>query len=182
MNTSARFVTFILLCLGAGFTAGCSGGGGEGANPPDVLDGERKSDPDFVTTLAIKDATGQFRSTFSPGEQIIFELSVTNLSTQPMTVTRGFNLTHDFFVAPAGTRQIVWQATDGLSFQPVVEMDEFAPGETKTYPGVWNQDRNDGLPLMPGEYVARGFYAVLGFNEMFTHSEFGSDLIPFVID
>lgn len=138
-----------------------------------------------MTTLVIKDAAGDFRDTFSPGEQVVFELSITNLRNQSLTATRSSGLVFDFFVAPAGTRQVVWQWSADKGVAPVVQTDEFAPGETKTHSVMWYQHRENGLPLSSGEYVARGIYAAgtahLPAN-LFEHSEFGSDLLPFAIE
>ena len=180
MNTTTQWAV-VLLCTATGFAAGCSGGSGDAFRPPDVLDGERKLDPDFATTLVIKDATGQFRDTFSPGEQVVFELTITNLRDRTITVTRGSGQIFDFLVAPAGTRDIVWRQSAGFLFAQVIEHDEFAAHETRTYSVNWDQDRDDGLPLLPGEYVARGVYAAVGSGFEFQQSELGSELIPFAI-
>jgi len=180
MNTATRWA-IVMFCAAAGFAAGCSGGSGDALRPPDVLDGERKLDPDFATTLVIKDATGQFRDTFAPGEQVVFELTVTNLRDRTVTVTRGSGQVFDFLVAPAGTRDIVWLWSTGFSFTQAIEHDVFAAHEARTYSVAWNQDRDDGLPLLPGEYVARGVYAAVGSGLEFHQSEFGSELIPFAI-
>ncbi len=173
-----RFASFLLTCFLVS-AAGCD------SDADSELDGPPNLDPDFVTTLAIKDTTGQFRDSFSPGEQIVFEVSVTNRRNRPLTATRASTQRSDFFVAPADSRQIFWWWSSDQAFLDVVETDEFAAGETKTFSVMWDQHRDDGLPLLSGEYVVRGFYAAWTANlpaNFFTHSEFGSVLIPFAIE
>ncbi len=113
--------------------------------------------PSFKTTLVVKDQSGNVKTQFTTGEPIFFELSITNITDVPMTLTLASPQIYEFLVAPAGETQPVWHWSSDKVFPAVIVELSFAAGETKTYLVVWDQINDAGRAVTPGDYVAQGF-------------------------
>lgn len=111
----------------------------------------------FKTTLKVKDQSGNVKTQFTTGELITFELSITNITGVPMTLTLASPQTYEFLVAPAGETQPVWHWSSNKVFPAVIEELSLAAGETKTYREAWDQMNDAGSAVTAGDYVAQGF-------------------------
>lgn len=110
--------------------------------------------PNFVTTLAVGDASGNAASSFSPSQQIQFVLSVRNRSTVAQTVSFNTAQQTNFVVLDSGSATEIWTWSLGQSFDQSQTSLSWQPGETKTFTVTWNQV-NDSNQLLPsGNYEA----------------------------
>jgi hypothetical protein len=111
----------------------------------------------FKTTLKLMDQGGNEKNQFSPAEPVTLELSITNVTDSPRTLTLATPQTYEFIVAPSGTTQSVWRWSYNKGFVQVIVELSFAAGETKTYRETWNQTNDAGSAVATGDYVAQGF-------------------------
>jgi hypothetical protein len=146
------FIVLVGLCI---IFSGCGDGGKEAQY--------------FMTTLTLKDQSGKETTDFSQGENITFELSITNGSDSPKSLTLASPQTYEFIVAPTGETQPIWHWSFGKGFPAVIVELSFAAGETKTWQEIWDQKDDLGNAVVVGNYVAQGF--------MWTMQEAGNDAI-----
>src|SRR5213080_1992813 len=84
---------------------GCDDGGGGSAT--------------FGVTLVLKDASGQPASSFASGQTITLELSVTNLTNLPQTISFPTSQQYDFLVLNHRKNAIVWTSGSRNRFRRV---------------------------------------------------------------
>jgi hypothetical protein len=138
--------------------------------------------PSFVTDLTLRNAGGAISDTFTPGERIDMVLTVRNRRNIPATLQFPSARTSDFIVVREGSASIVWKWSADRTFEAVVTELEFAAGETKTITVSWDQTDNNGLPVAPGTYEARGVLIYDGFDADPLRSDpLGSTLERFTI-
>jgi hypothetical protein len=138
--------------------------------------------PSFVTNLTLRDASGQARDTFAPGERIDMVLTVRNRRDAPATVQFPSTRTSDFIVVRESSSSIVWKWSADRAFEAVVTELDFAAGETKTITVSWDQTDNSDLPVAAGTYEARGVLVYEGFDANPLRSDpLGSTLERFTI-
>lgn len=108
--------------------------------------------PNFVTTLAVEDASGNAASSFSQGQQIQFVLSVRNRSTLAQTVSFNNAQQTNFAVLDSGSATEVWTWSLSQSFDQSQTSLTWQAGETKTFTVTWNQVNDSNQLLSPGSY------------------------------
>ncbi|MGH8306781.1 MAG: BsuPI-related putative proteinase inhibitor [Gammaproteobacteria bacterium] len=112
--------------------------------------------PLFVTTLAVEDVNGNSISTFSPGQQIQFVLSVRNRSSSSQTISFSTAQQYNFVVLNSGSATEVWTWSLGQTFSQNTTTLQIAAGQTQTYSFTWDQT-DDSNQLVPS-----GNYEVIG--------------------
>ena len=144
----------VLLILCIGFSAisyGCNGDNGDNGNG-----NEGTSESFFVTYLYVLDTNGQEKPEFSSGEEIQFELNITNNSDSPQSLTFSSGQLYDFAVRLQGTSNIIWLWSNDKVFTQFGTTLTFDSGETKSFTELWDQMDNDGVPVDPGLYEVQG--------------------------
>ena len=106
----------------------------------------------FVTTLAVEDANGNATSSFFPGQQIQFVLSVRNRSTSSQTISFNTAQQHNFAVFDSGTATEVWTWSLGQVFAQQATTLTIPAGQTQTFTVVWNQTDDAGFAVASGNY------------------------------
>ncbi|MGH8281434.1 MAG: BsuPI-related putative proteinase inhibitor [Gammaproteobacteria bacterium] len=111
--------------------------------------------PNFVTTLAVEDASGNAASNFSPGKQIQFVLSVRNRSTTSQTISFNTAQQYNFVVLNSGSATEVWTWALSRSFAQTTSSLTIPAGQTQTFTVVWDQMPDNSSQLVPsGNYEA----------------------------
>lgn len=169
--TYRLFPSLIAVVVSAGF-AGCDDGGGS---------------PTFRVTLALKDASGQPADAFPSGQTVTFELTVTNLTNLPQTISFTTGQHYDFLVLNHRKNTIVWQwSMSGVGFTQGFTTLDFQPNEVKAFSVSWDQTDNGANPVSPGAYDAQGYISTAEEWQKTDHRNFmPSDLrtprIPFTL-
>ena len=142
--------------------------------------------PQFVTSLAVQNTSGQPSTAFSKGETIQFVITIRSRSDQAQKLFFNSSELLNVAVVDAGTASVVWAcdsdassvatpscaisdsglstpASDGSGFDEI----DFQPFETKTVTVKWNQADNSGAqapvrPSNPASGDTTGQYEVLG--------------------
>jgi hypothetical protein len=137
----------------------------------------------FQTSLEVKDAAGVIKNEFLTGETITLELTITNMSGSPQTLTFTSSQSFDFLVGRDSG--IVWDWAHGKAFLAVITEIKFQPLEVKKIQGVWDQKDNKGAQVPAGSYQAQGFMATAQEKQNLSSSaetsETRSPLISFTI-
>lgn len=108
--------------------------------------------PNFVTTLAVEDANGNATSSFSPGQQIQFVLSVRNRSTTNQTISFNTAQQYNFAVFESGSATEVWTWSLSQSFTQNATTLTIPAGQTQTFTVVWNQTDDAGQLVSSANY------------------------------
>ncbi len=173
ISSRLRRLVFRLLCLATvwTFTAGatsCSTDGSAG--------------PTFVTDLTLKTAGGAVSEEFAPGEPVTLEITVRNRARREVVVQFPSGYQFDFVVVDRGTDRIRWKWSRHVVFIQASTEIVFAPDETRTFAIEWSQVDDDGRPVGPGNYEARGVltFAEFATDPLFPHQQ-GSPLRPLTI-
>jgi len=147
-----------LSVLAAALASGCGSGsdGAVRAGPNACLN--------FSAALAIKDRMDQAVNVFNSGEEIRFELAVTNRSNAPQKLFASSPCWPAVFEVADRLQQKVWGNADGIACAALVptEPRTYAPLETVLYPVTWGQQRSDTAPPSPPVLVPPGQYSVTG--------------------
>jgi hypothetical protein len=106
----------------------------------------------FVTTLAVEDASGNAAGSFTSGQQIQLVLSVRNRSTASQTVTFNTGQQYNFAVFKSGSATEVWTWSLGQSFTQNATSLTWQAGQTRTFTVVWNQTGDAGQLVPSGDY------------------------------
>ena len=141
------------------------------------------SQPTFQTSLVLKDANDAARNEFSAGENITFDLTITNITNTPRSLTLSTSQRYDFIVA--GDPGTLWNWSHDKGFLLMITTMRFGPLETKTFREVWNQADNSGVQVPAGTYQAQGFIAIgrEKFNlELSPESQTRSPAVTFTIN
>ncbi|MGA9852497.1 MAG: BsuPI-related putative proteinase inhibitor [Gammaproteobacteria bacterium] len=102
--------------------------------------------PDFVTTLAVEDASGNTTSSFTLGQPIQLVLSVRNRTTSSQTISFNTAQQYNFVVLDSGSATEVWTWSLVQTFSQNTTTLTLAAGQTQTYTVTWDQtDDNDQL-------------------------------------
>ena len=142
--------------------------------------------PQFVTSLAVQNTSGQPSAAFSKGETIQFVLTIRSRSSQPQSLFFNSSELLNLAVVDTGTASVVWAcdsdasgvatpsctindsslSTPSSSGSGFNEID-FQPFETKTVTVQWNQADNSGAqvpvrPSNPASTDTTGEYEVMG--------------------
>lgn len=162
--------------------------------------------PQFVTTLAVENTSGQPSAAFSKGETIQFVLTIRNRTDQALSLFFNSDELLNLAVVDTGTASVVWAcdsdsssvatpscsiddsglkstaASSGSGFNEV----DFAAFETKTVTVTWNQADNNGsqVPVVPanpgtsttGQYEVMGGFTVFNTTGPGQGSDNGSSM------
>jgi hypothetical protein len=143
----------------------------------EIGDPDSGNGPTFTTTLVLKDAAGNPRTSFQEGDVVTLELSVRNRTSQPVELDFASGQQYDFFVFRSGANSPLWRWSSAALFTQATSQLTFAAGETRVFTVTWAQD------VARGAYEARG--AVL-FDELRTDPlashELGSTLVAFTVE
>ncbi|MGH8399355.1 MAG: BsuPI-related putative proteinase inhibitor [Gammaproteobacteria bacterium] len=112
--------------------------------------------PLFVTTLAVEDASGNVVSSFPPGQQIQFVLSVRNRSSSSQTISFSTAQLYNFVVLDSGTATEVWTWSLGQMFSQNTTTLTIAANQTLTYAIIWDQTADSGQAVPSGNYEVIG--------------------------
>jgi len=136
-----RYLSIGLLGLFLAIT-GCGTGGGSRS---------------FQSTLRLMDQSGNEKVLFSTTEPVVLELSITNITNAPQTLTAASPQIYEFIVARVGDTQPAWHWSFNQIFPGVNTELSFAAGETKTYQETWDHISDAGSAVSAGNYVAQGY-------------------------
>lgn len=150
-STSSRRAMLGALCAALMGLSGCGGGGSDG--------GGTGSEAGFDVALVMRAPTGAERSSFDFGENIVFELTITNRSGGAQTLTLPTNQIFDFAVLSTGNQPPRWRWSFNRTFTPTVTSLTFSSHQAITYPYIWNGVLEDGTQITAGTYEVRGTLA-----------------------
>ncbi|PSP57304.1 hypothetical protein BRC72_09760 [Halobacteriales archaeon QH_7_66_36] len=108
--------------------------------------------------------------TVTVGDDVAFELTVTNDGPDPVAVTFRDGIRADFAVYDADGEadtadSEVWRYSEGRMATQAISTAEFAPGESATFSETWADPT-------PGEYTAVGELRLAGDDEVRTETPF----------
>lgn len=159
---------------GTGFVAGSSSGGGSSSGTGNGTG--------FNTTLVLRDTSGNVSNSFLMGQSIRFDLAIENQSGLSTTLQFADAQIYDFYVLDAGTRQVRWRWSDGMSFAQVATQLAFPAYSSKSYSIVWNGVLSNGTQLPAGNYQARGVIVADDFTgDPLIASNLGSNVVSFTV-
>ncbi len=111
------------------------------------------------------------RTSYRVGEPIGVQLSVTNITSEPIVLTFEKNLEFDLTVRKevdllfAQVPKTIWKLSDTQMIVPDPHQLDLAAGQTLTFSGVWNQKDRDGNNVRPGQYQIIGHLMAKDRNE-----------------
>ena len=135
-----RLVPFLLLCGLLLFAPGC-----------DDTDAVRTPETGFAVALSVRDTQGAATSTFSPGETVVFVVSVTNLAISPATLHYPDSQRYDFDVTEDSGGHVWRWSNDGYFLQVLTDV-EYDALQTRVYSVEWTQVADDGEDAGAGSY------------------------------
>ena len=174
----------VVASLSLGAQSSCSSNNGEGTL--EVRDGGgvgKNTGQTFQTTLTLKDSSGKITSQFDRGELITFELTLLNRSSSSVRVQfPALGNFQDFRVYERDAEEALWVWVADKVFAMVVVDMTFAPGESRTFTGTWNQVTGGGEAVPAGRYDAWGVSLPVHItNPAVTEAETQSPRVPFTI-
>jgi hypothetical protein len=107
----------------------------------------------FSTTLTVQDRMSQSVNVFNPNEPITFELTITNTTNAPATLTASSSCTAVTFEVFDAAKQRRWGSADGIACIQVLQPRMYAPLETVTESATWDQRDTGGAPVSAGAYT-----------------------------
>lgn len=135
--------------------------------------------PNFVTTLAIEDTSGNTASSFSPAQQIQLVLSVRNRSTTSQTISFNTVQQYNFVILNSGSATEVWTWSLSQSFAQTTSSLTIAAGQTQTFTVVWDQTADNGQAVPSGNYEAiAGLTCVNNSSSSSSSSSSASNCMP----
>lgn len=101
-------------------------------------------------SLAITDKFDQETSSFSVGDEINIEVTVTNTGDREIT----YSFTHpaDYLRISRGDA-LIWSKYHGQEFDQAIQTDTLDAGQTIAYTTSWTGHDNDGNRVPPGDYT-----------------------------
>lgn len=111
------------------------------------------------------------RTSYRVGEPIGVQLSVTNITSEPITLIFEKNLEFDLTVRKevnllfAQVPKTIWKLSDTQMIVPDPHHLDLEAGQTLTFSGVWNQKDREGSNVRPGQYQIIGHLMAKDRNE-----------------
>jgi hypothetical protein len=97
------------------------------------------------------------------GEPVPIILHVQNRTQRALDLyLRGRTITFDVVIDRPGG-EVAWQRLEDEIIPAIVHVRVLPPNERLEIETVWDQRTNQGKPVEPGEYTARGFLLVEGY-------------------
>jgi Intracellular proteinase inhibitor len=143
------------LCAALAGLTGC-GGGSE--------DTGGGSTAGFDVSLTMRGTNGAETSSFSFGNNIVFDLHVTNRSGGSQVLSLPTSQVYDLAVFAPGSQTPLWRWSFNRSFSPVANNIEFRSHQAITYLYIWPGVLEDGTQIMPGTYEVRGTLAYAQYS------------------
>ncbi len=106
----------------------------------------------FTTSLTVRDRMSQAAAVFNTDEPITFELTTTNTTNAPATLTAGSSCTAVVFEVFDAAQRRRWGNADGIACIQMLQPRTYAPLETVTESSTWDQ-RDSGVPVPRGAYT-----------------------------
>lgn len=106
----------------------------------------------FTTSLTVRDRMSQAAAVFNTGEPITFELTTTNTTNAPATLTAGSSCTAVVFEVFDVAERRRWGNADGIACFAMLQPRTYAPLETVTESSTWDQ-QDSGAPVSRGAYT-----------------------------
>ena len=103
------------------------------------------------------------KSVYGRDESAQFTLTLKNESGQTTALTYPSGQQYDLAARPAPKgkfdpkQKAIWQWSRGRAFTMMLQMKQFAPGETLIYKDKWDFKDQNGKPVPPGQYAIEGF-------------------------
>jgi hypothetical protein len=103
------------------------------------------------------------KTTYARDESAQFTLTLKNESGQTTALTYPSGQQYDFAARPAPKgkfdpkQKVIWQWSRGRAFTMMLQMKQFAPGETLTYKDKWDFKDQNGKTVPPGQYAIEAF-------------------------
>src|SRR5262249_42876884 len=130
----------------------------------------------------LRDTSGNVANSFLMGQSIRFDLAIENQGGLPTTLQFADAQIYDFYVLDAGTRQVRWRWSDGMSFAQMATQLTFPAYSSKAYSIVWNGVLANGTQLPAGSYQARGVIVADDFTgDPLIASNLGSNVVTFTV-
>lgn len=128
---------------------------------PLTTPGTQITPPAFV---ALRGSLQADKKTLKNGEAVTFTYSVTNTSkTVAQTVRFSSGQRFDIVVTTKGTTAPVWQMSRDMMYTMSLGSVTFAPGETKTFSGIWKPESGT---IKPGaSFVATAYLTAMGTGQ-----------------
>jgi hypothetical protein len=115
----------------------------------------------LVTTLTVKDKFSQDATSFVVGDEINFQVVVTNK--ENFEVTYSVTAPGDYINIKQDNTQI-WNKYYGIDFAQVIQERTIGAHESITYTSTWYGNNNQGEMVLPGEYTVEGG-SILSINQ-----------------
>jgi len=114
-----------------------------------------QEESNFKVEVKALDKFQQESTTFTKGEEIVFDLTITNISSKFQKLWYGGSSIFELIVRDSNNG-VAWilpfERPSNLS---VVEID-LSPNESFTTGYIWNQKGNDGIAIEAGDYEVEG--------------------------
>jgi len=120
--------------------------------------------------LIVKDVMGQPVSVFNAGEEVRFEMRVTNAGQAPITVSAAASCSTATFEVTDSTGSKVWSNVDGIFCFAAVPPHTYTLRETAAYSANWQQQRSG---VQPPVSVPAGQYSMAAVGGRFAENLLG---------
>jgi hypothetical protein len=103
------------------------------------------------------------KTTYASDESANFTLTLKNESGQTTALTYPSGQQYDFAARPAPKgkfdpkQKVIWHWSRGRAFTMMLQMKQFAPGETLTFKDKWELKDQNGRLVPPGQYAIEAF-------------------------
>jgi hypothetical protein len=131
--------TALCIALATVLCAGCAEESPPGSDPCRT----------FNTTLAVRDRMNQPATSFAPGEEIVFDLTVANVTNAPATLTAGSTCTAVVFEVFDAGKNRLWGSADNIACIQMLQPRTYLPFESVHYTDTWRPALYDNLPAPP---------------------------------
>ncbi|NND59281.1 MAG: hypothetical protein HKN49_03355 [Gammaproteobacteria bacterium] len=173
MTARFRNTLFLLpLLIGAPFIGGCNSDSSdaiklsetpaEALTPPFGLASTALKPGAFNIAITTRDANDLEAIEFSRGEQILIELTVSNLVDDAAQLALPDPGYPAYCVRKIGETDCRWHSRHGFFFPQVIVDLDFESAQVRNYRVNYEQLDNDGQPLESGAYEVRG---VVGYHD-----------------
>lgn len=124
---------------------------------------------DFRTRLNVLDVFQQESSTFSAGEDINFQLTLTNRSDRDLRFRFDSGQKHEFFVFSEGSDVPLWQwsVAESLAFTQAQSSQLVKEDNSWTVTFTWDQSTTQGESVIAGRYRVVGQFIGVATEERF---------------